>query len=1182
MNSGLESMLNIKTKTDIGKLLNKKTEMGTHSFSQYLVETQISGKPVTDVNKTTHQEDYLFVTEDLLSFVKTGDSYLFVNDEALENDIDVHSILNLLPESSANEIRGLLTNNNSIDLSLSDGLEAEKVVTLLMILSQQEKSGKEIQLPARTIEGIKQLFSKNYKVTVSPINNSLSTLLVDFNIQLALNNPKKDLSSLSDVFIQVVDENVAFVQDTSGPNTPVSDAMVVLMDNIVETSSLIHHSADTNVENRPASIIFSSTHPRGDRNEGTKREVEDNRPALITFSSTHPRGVRNEGAKREVEDNEGTIDRKNPVFTIHEHSLETLTSIILNLSHYLVGEKTGINDDTEVKQTIGTFNISSENQLRQQQQQRVNSSIEQTLAMTLNELQIPEKSELVSLITATIDLSDSLGLEESTSSVREEIRNLIQINFSENEVVDLEIKLKQFISENTNMTAPKNIFIQDFSKAEVELSDESNDDQKQLGLSKHGFNLVVAQEPVFQIPQGENQIEVLTSSSKQMGEINIETRNGLTGLESAHSSLLDIELSELLINIEIQKSFSDNQKSLLMEVMKLFLQKTNSPDNQELNLKSLVQGIISDVEQQSMVVFTDKQVEFLKLKLGEFIKEIRSLEPASPQENSRIVDDKTLGLNNNSLIEKTNTQQQIPSVDGFRRNNLQSPLHRQINEHIQVSSFDRNIRLNNQVNEQNSLLHSERTNQPKNNQTQDGYVAKPLLQPNSKLFLKPNINQLTVPREYNSQKDLLGLGDQKVPAKTVVQNVNQVINQLLEYNQIELEVLSMIDSVGEYSEEQKLSLLNLVNNMILEESTLKESKNLIKQNIVEIFKEFNHTEIEQEVDVLVERIGDLLNRKNLFFENTPVKQTLMQDSLVSESESTTEQMVQNKIFTNEKQLLKPFEEIKSNSLGNTVQAPVLNSEKVTSNNSGRFFETLNQQLGDTFKGQLKTNKQQNGFDFGIGNTVKVSSLVEESSLQIQDSSVQEPIKSSPRESVANSLFNIDVTDQVKPFSLENPTVTRLQQYVIHIGQPTGGSQTKNEFISQFYEVLSNSKFKTIANGHSQMVIKFKPEHLGSLIVKLTQVDGEFSVKIITASNGAKELVESNIHQLRALFQIQGLTFDKLETYSQQQYSDLLRDPPDSEKENQQQQQRRKNEKDHLTPEESFKDSLQDEILNISV
>lgn len=181
---------------------------------------------------------------------------------------------------------------------------------------------------------------------------------------------------------------------------------------------------------------------------------------------------------------------------------------------------------------------------------------------------------------------------------------------------------------------------------------------------------------------------------------------------------------------------------------------------------------------------------------------------------------------------------------------------------------------------------------------------------------------------------------------------------------------------------------------------------------------------------------------------------------------------------------------------------------------------------------------------------------------------------------ASQSLSMEATDVIPQqiIGSENTQMSRIQQFVLHVGQTNGNSQAKNEFVQQFYEIVNGGRFRALANGHSQMVIQFKPEHLGSIVVKLTHQNGELTAKIIAASNSARDMIEANIHQLKTMFQSQNLSIDKLETYTQQQYNDLLKESNGEEQKQNQHQRNTKNQDTELDDEkESFKEQLLEEI-----
>ncbi|WP_273851621.1 flagellar hook-length control protein FliK [Guptibacillus spartinae] len=67
-------------------------------------------------------------------------------------------------------------------------------------------------------------------------------------------------------------------------------------------------------------------------------------------------------------------------------------------------------------------------------------------------------------------------------------------------------------------------------------------------------------------------------------------------------------------------------------------------------------------------------------------------------------------------------------------------------------------------------------------------------------------------------------------------------------------------------------------------------------------------------------------------------------------------------------------------------------------------------------------------------------------------------------------------------------------------------------------------------------IKLSPENLGQLDIRLTTLDGKVTAHIVTATAGAKDLIESQLHQLRHTLVQQGIQLDEVEVVQQSQGS----------------------------------------------
>lgn len=125
--------------------------------------------------------------------------------------------------------------------------------------------------------------------------------------------------------------------------------------------------------------------------------------------------------------------------------------------------------------------------------------------------------------------------------------------------------------------------------------------------------------------------------------------------------------------------------------------------------------------------------------------------------------------------------------------------------------------------------------------------------------------------------------------------------------------------------------------------------------------------------------------------------------------------------------------------------------------------------------------------------------------------------------------NPDVTTNSKG-SQELPTVQQFiptESFVLQVNEPISDEVAIRSFVREFSNILARSSFTQGINS-SKLLIKLYPEKLGTLRVELMQKDGQLIARIMTATNKAKELLDSQLHQLRSAFSQQNIAVDKIE------------------------------------------------------
>jgi len=161
-------------------------------------------------------------------------------------------------------------------------------------------------------------------------------------------------------------------------------------------------------------------------------------------------------------------------------------------------------------------------------------------------------------------------------------------------------------------------------------------------------------------------------------------------------------------------------------------------------------------------------------------------------------------------------------------------------------------------------------------------------------------------------------------------------------------------------------------------------------------------------------------------------------------------------------------------------------------------------------------------------------------------------------------------------------MNHINETTITVHERAPEAVRNQQFTEQLLQVINAGKFSRLGNGHSQLVVRLHPEHLGSLTIKLVQENGELTAKIIASTASAKELIEANINQLRHAIPAQNIIIEKFDifmqqtsdfTFRQQQQSREQQHPDDRQHDNNQ------SEQDSLL---DFKDTLAAEVLNFKV
>lgn len=117
------------------------------------------------------------------------------------------------------------------------------------------------------------------------------------------------------------------------------------------------------------------------------------------------------------------------------------------------------------------------------------------------------------------------------------------------------------------------------------------------------------------------------------------------------------------------------------------------------------------------------------------------------------------------------------------------------------------------------------------------------------------------------------------------------------------------------------------------------------------------------------------------------------------------------------------------------------------------------------------------------------------------------------------------TGQLQSIANHMP-LSKMEQYVIYVESGADPKQTQHSFRQQFESIIQSSRLFTQPNGATQLSITLNPANLGTMLVRMTEVDGEMMVKILVSTGKAQQMLEANLHQLKHMFSPHQVVIEK--------------------------------------------------------
>ncbi len=210
----------------------------------------------------------------------------------------------------------------------------------------------------------------------------------------------------------------------------------------------------------------------------------------------------------------------------------------------------------------------------------------------------------------------------------------------------------------------------------------------------------------------------------------------------------------------------------------------------------------------------------------------------------------------------------------------------------------------------------------------------------------------------------------------------------------------------------------------------------------------------------------------------------------------------------------PVEELKTA----VAKAMVENNETLTKKDQSNLLATLKSSEGVTsMKDSLAAFIQKVDIRQGTGEQLETEAK------QPAESLPQSEIE--PSENLETAKTQVD--DQ--PESLPQMKTSEAPQSLVK----ESNTLVPVRQVSTSLSDMIMGRMQVMKNGdESHIRIKLSPENLGQLDIRLTTSDGKVTAFIATATSAAKEMIESQLHQLRQTLVQQGVQLDKVEVIQQ--------------------------------------------------
>lgn len=128
-------------------------------------------------------------------------------------------------------------------------------------------------------------------------------------------------------------------------------------------------------------------------------------------------------------------------------------------------------------------------------------------------------------------------------------------------------------------------------------------------------------------------------------------------------------------------------------------------------------------------------------------------------------------------------------------------------------------------------------------------------------------------------------------------------------------------------------------------------------------------------------------------------------------------------------------------------------------------------------------------------------------------------------------------DTVNDSVNQSTTTTTATTKTITITLPTTEKSVASESLVKEIQSLLNRSQIAKSQGTMKLLLKLNPENLGSIRIELLQKDGVLSARLLASTSTGKELLDSQLNQLKSAFAQANIQMDRIDIAQSLQQTD---------------------------------------------